>query len=680
MYKKTFLLFTITIVVLISTFAQPKKTQVKQPVLGYRSTKILEEKGLQFKDLNRNGILDKYEDWRLSNNERALDLLSKMSIEDKVGFMLISTARLKSDQSNNPTSAMINSATVSSDFNEEDQVQKFNMFTRQPLPVAMMMAAGTTKGVTKFHLRHFIFRANVSAKLTAEWSNKLQALCESDGLGIPAIIASNPRNHITKDASIGLSVGKTVFSTWPGELGLSAMRDLKLVREFADIARQEWQAVGLRKGYMYMADLSTEPRWQRIEGTFGEDANWTAKMITEIVLGFQGTKLSNQSIAMTTKHFPGGGAGVGGQDPHFSWGKFEHFPGKMFQNNLIPFKAAIKAGTSAIMPYYSIPQETKYEQIAYAYNKAVIKDLLRDSLKFTGIINSDTGPIEMMPWGAENLTIVERYQKTLEAGVNLYSGTADPTKLLETVQSGKVDIKLVDNSVYRLLMEKFQLGLFENPYVDEAAAEKIVGNANFQAKADLAMRKSIVLLRNESKTLPIKPRTKVYLESYFQKTGGKASNIYSNEKNTSNVEFVKTPEEAELIVVWINPGAKSLFQSDGSPLLLSLSKNAVDINYINQLSAKKTTVLAINYTNPWVIDEIYNDADKKNIKGVIATFGTTLDALVDVLTGKFNPSGKMPFTTPISEAVVEKQLSDVPGFLKGSNYGLFKFNEGIRYQ
>jgi beta-glucosidase len=665
---------------LITAFAQPKKTTLKQPVLGYRSTKILEENGLQFKDLNRNGKLDKYEDWRLSNNERALDLLSKMSIEDKVGFMLISTTRIKSDQSNNPTSALIKDNIVSSDFNEEDQVQQFNMFTKKPLPVPMMMAAGTTKGVTKFHLRHFIFRANVSAKITAEWTNKLQALCESDGLGIPAIIASNPRNHITKDASIGLSVGKTVFSTWPGELGLSAMRDLKLVREFADIARQEWQAVGLRKGYMYMADLSTEPRWQRIEGTFGEDANWTAKMITEIVLGFQGTKLSNQSIAMTTKHFPGGGAGVGGQDPHFSWGKFEHFPGKMFQNNLIPFKAAIKAGTSAIMPYYSIPQETKYEQIAYAYNKAVIKDLLRDSLKFTGIINSDTGPIEMMPWGAENLTIVERYQKTLEAGVNLYSGTADPTKLLETVQSGKVAIKLVDNSVYRLLMEKFQLGLFENPYVDEAAAEKIVGNANFQAKADLAMRKSIVLLRNESKTLPIKPKTKVYLESYFQKTGGKASNIYSNEKNTNTIEFVKTPEEADLIVVWINPGAKSLFQSDGSPLLLSLSKNAVDINYIKQLTAKKTTVLAINYTNPWVIDEIYNDADKKNIKGVIATFGTTLDALIDVLTGKFNPSGKMPFTTPISEAVVEKQLSDVPGFLKGSDYGLFKFNEGIRYQ
>lgn len=124
------------------------------------------------------------------------------------------------------------------------------------------MAAGTTKGVRQFHLRHFIMRANVSARITAEWTNNIQELCEREPLGIPAIFASNPRNHITKDASIGLSVGKTTFSTWPGELGLSAMRDLTLVRKFADIARQEWAAVGLRKGYMYMADLSTEPRWQ----------------------------------------------------------------------------------------------------------------------------------------------------------------------------------------------------------------------------------------------------------------------------------------------------------------------------------------------------------------------------------------------------------------------------------
>lgn len=681
MLSKTIALFILCLFSIVSFSQNSSNKKITQPVLGHRSAAILTVNGFQFKDLNRNGKLDKYEDWRLSNDERSKDLLSKMSLEDKVGFMLISTSRLKSERSAQLNVQTDNTIIPSSDFNEEDQVSTSNIFTRKPLPVPLMSAVGATKAITQFHLRHFIFRANVSAKLTAEWTNKLQALAESDGLGIPAIIASNPRNHITKDASVGLSVGTTVFSTWPGELGLSAMRDLKLVREFADIARQEWAAVGLRKGYMYMADLSTEPRWQRIEGTFGENAEWVAKMITQVVLGFQGTKLSPSSIAMTTKHFPGGGAGVGGQDPHFEWGKYEHFPGKMFQNNLIPFKAAIKAGTSAIMPYYSIPQDTKYQQVAYAYNKEVIKDLLRDSLGFTGIINSDTGPIEMMPWGVEDISIIERYKKALEAGVNLFSGTGDPTKLLETVKSGTVDIKLIDNSVYRLLMEKFTLGLFENPYVGEDAAEKIVGNSKFQERADLAMRKSIVLLRNESKSLPLKPKTKIYFESYFQRgRGANPSVVYQPKSNNYNVEFVKTPEEADCILLWLTPGSKSLFHSDGSPLYLSMSKNAVDVNYVNTLTAKKPTILAINYTNPWVIDEIYNDNTKKNIKGVLATFGTTNEALLNIVLGKFNPTGKMPFTTPVSEAAVDKQLSDVPGYMKGKEYGLFKFDEGLGYK
>jgi beta-glucosidase len=664
--KKNNLLIIFTLITWCAT-AQPAKKIVTQPVLGYRTVTILQIGGLKFKDMNRNGQLDKYEDWRLPYEERSKDLLSKMTVEEKVGFMLISTASMKDERSGN------------SEFNEEDRVSTTNIFTRKPLSSPMMSVAGTTKGVTKFHLRHFIFRGNVGARITAAWTNRLQALCESDGLGIPAILASNPRNHITKDAAAGLSVGRTVFSTWPGELGLSAMHDLTLVREFADMARQEWAAVGLRKGYMYMADLSTEPRWQRIEGTFGENSEWVGKMITQIVLGFQGKKLGRGSVAVTTKHFPGGGAGVGGQDPHFDWGKEEHFPGGMFENNLVPFKAAIKAGTSSIMPYYSIPQGTKYEKVAYAYNKAVIHDLLRVQLGFKGIINSDTGPIEMMPWGAENLSITERYKKTMEAGVNLYSGTADPAKLLETVRSGMVDMKLVDESVYRLLMEKFQLGLFENPYVDEDEAEKIAGNAIFTAKANLAFRKSVVLLRNETKTLPVTPKTKIYVETYYQKTGSSPSHVYDTVDSRYNVTFLKTPGEADMILVWVTPAPAALFASQGNPIYLSLSKNNVDVAYINGLIAKKPTILAINYTNPWVIDEIYNPEKTGNIKAVIATFNTTLDALLDVVTGKFNPSGKMPFTTPVSEAAVEKQLSDVPGYLKGKSYALFKYNEGLSY-
>ncbi|MEZ0610902.1 glycoside hydrolase family 3 N-terminal domain-containing protein [Fibrella sp. WM1] len=657
-----------------SSVAQPRK----QPVLGVRSAPLLTVGNAQFKDLNRNGRLDPYEDWRLPAAERSRDLLAQMSMEQKVGFMLISTTRLKNDWS---FEGPKNKEPISSDFNEEDLTASTNMFTRKPLPTPLMNAAGTTKAVTQFQLRHFILRANVSARITAEWANKLQALCESQPLGIPAIVASNPRNHITSSAAIGTSVGRTAFSAWPGELGLAAMRDLKLTREFADIARQEWAAVGLRKGYMYMADLATEPRWQRVDGTFGENAQWAAKMITEVVLGFQQTKLGPTSVAMTTKHFPGGGAGKEGQDPHFDWGKTEVFPGGMFENNLIPFKAAIKAGTSAIMPYYSLPVGTPYEPIAYAYNRGVIHDLLRTKLGFQGIINSDTGPIEMMPWGAENLSIKERYKRTLEAGVNLYSGTADPTNLLETVKSGMVDVKLVDDSVLRLLTEKFELGLFENPYVDEAAAERIVGNAEFRKRADVALRKSIVLLRNEAKTLPLRAGTKVYVESYQKQSGRPTTGPGDVLTPTGNypVQFVKTPDEADVILLWIWPGSRSLFASDGAPLELSLSKNAVDVNYVNALSAKKPTILAINYTNPWVIDEIYKEGASTSIKGVVATFGTTIDALLDVVTGQFKPTGKMPFTTPRSVEAVKAQMEDVPGYMEGAGYALFKYDEGLTY-
>ena len=348
-----------------------KQTNYIQPVLKSNSAQLIEIDGLNFKDLNGNNTLDAYEDWRLSPEDRSKDVVSRLSLEEKVGMMLISTTRMENDMA---FQRVKSDMPIASGFNEEDLVMEINMFTRKPLPYPIMFAAGTGKAVKEFHERHFIIRANPSVKILAEWVNNLQALCENDGLGIPATITSNPRNHITSDASAGLSVGKTSFSKWPGELGLAATRDPSLVREFADIARQEWLAAGIRKGYMYMADLSTEPRWQRSEGTFGEDADLAAQMIREIVLGFQGEQLSNTSIALTTKHFPGGGATEDGQDPHFEWGKREIFPGGMFKNNLIPFRAAIEAGTSSIMPYYSYPVGTEYEEVAYAYNKKILQD------------------------------------------------------------------------------------------------------------------------------------------------------------------------------------------------------------------------------------------------------------------------------------------------------------------
>src|SRR5690606_34153200 len=137
-----------------------------------------------------------------------------------------------------------------------------------------------------------------------------------DALGIPVLFASNPRNHISGGSMGATSSSSVGFSKWPSEIGMAAMRDSAMIRQFGDMARQEWLATGIRKGYMYMADLATEPRWQRIEGTFGEDPALAAQSISAITLGFQGDTLNNQSITLTTKHFPGGGATYKGLDPH----------------------------------------------------------------------------------------------------------------------------------------------------------------------------------------------------------------------------------------------------------------------------------------------------------------------------------------------------------------------------
>lgn len=649
----------------------------KQPQLSHRSVKVLKVNGLEFKDLNKNGKLDKYEDWRLSAEERAKDVLSQMTLEEKVGFMLISTTRMAGEMTFQGNAGN-ERREITGSFNEEDLVQGTNMFTRKPLAVPMLSASGTTKGVNERHLRHFILRANTSVKNLAEWSNNLQALCENTRLGIPAVVASNPRNHITFDASVGLSVGATPFSKWPGELGMAAMRDFKLTREFAQIAAQEWAAVGLRKGYMYMADLATEPRWNRTEGTFGEDADLSANMIREIVLGFQGTKLGNQSVAMTTKHFPGGGPQVGGQDSHFDWGKFAHYPGGMFDYHVKPFKAAIEAGTSSMMPYYSAPQGKEFEEVGFSYNKAIIDDLLRKKLGFKGIINSDTGPIDMMPWGVESLTLEQRYQKALNAGVDIFSGTADPTLLLETVKKGLVTESRIDASVARLLKEKFELGLFENPYVDVEKAQKLVGNTEFQQKADLAHRKSVVLLRNDAKLLPLTQKTKVLLEVIRDAGGRNAESPIKVIKPTAsypNVEFVSTKEEADVVVEWLYPTTGGLFSSNGKAIELSLSKNRIDVVRLNELCKAKPTIVVVNFTNPWVIEEI-----EGNTKTLLATFGTTPEAVMDVITGKFNPTGKMPFAIPVSEKAVAENKSDVPGSKENAGYALFNFGAGLNYK
>ena len=462
-----------------------------QPVLGARVVEILRVDGALFKDLDKNGKLDPYEDWRRPVAERVDDLVSRMTLEEKAGLMV------------GPSLPMGPGGAVS-----EQPVYGKNPFSGGPVA---MVSPGTTDALYKRHIVQFINREDREPRTMATWTNAVQQLAEGRRLGTPVLFVTNPRNHYGAPASFGIAEAGSAFSQWPGTLGLAATRDAALVEEFASIAAREYVSVGIRGAYHPTADVATEPRWGRFRETFGEDANLTAEMVTAVIRGFQGPELGPASVALTTKHFPGAGPASGGQDAHFAWGKNQVYPGHNLEYHLIPWKAAIRAGTAMIMPYYAVPSGITGEAVGMAYNKEIVTKLLRGDLGYTGVVNSDTGITTGMPWGVEALTLKERYQKAIEAGVDRLGGDSTPEIIVELVKDGALAEPRIDESARRILRVFFALGLFENPYANPDEAARTVRKAEFQQKADLAQRKSIVLLKNAGHLLPLKKGLRMYV-------------------------------------------------------------------------------------------------------------------------------------------------------------------------
>jgi beta-glucosidase-like glycosyl hydrolase len=260
-------------------------------------------------------------------------------------------------------------------------------------------------------------------------------------------------------------------------VGLVALRSTQLVRQFAEIAREEYVSVGIRQALHPQVDLATEPRWGRNNAGMGEDASLVSTMVVEYINGFQGEKIGPHSVVTTTKHFPGGGPMEDGEDSHFFWGKNQTYPGNNREYHLLPFKAAIAAGTRQMMPYYSRPIGTTWEEVAFGFNKGVVQNLLKDQLGFKGIVVTDWGIVGSRPWGLENATELERTRRVIDAGCDIFGGgAAFGHVIVQLVQEGKVTEARIDESVRKLLREKYELGLFDNPFVDVDAAERVVGN------------------------------------------------------------------------------------------------------------------------------------------------------------------------------------------------------------
>ena len=613
-----------------------------QPVLGARVVEILRIDGALFKDLDKNGKLDPYEDWRLPMAERVDDLVSRMTLEEKAGLMV------------GPSLPMGPGGTVS-----EQPVYGKNPFSGGPVA---MVSPGTTDALYKRHVVQFINREDREPRTMATWTNAVQQLAEGRRLGTPVLFVTNPRNHYGAPASFGIAEAGGAFSQWPGTLGLAATRDPALVEEFASIAAREYVSVGIRGAYHPTADVATEPRWGRFRETFGEDANLTAELITAVIRGFQGPELGPASVALTTKHFPGAGPASGGQDAHFAWGKNQVYPGRNLEYHLLPWKAAIRAGTAMIMPYYAVPTGITGEAVGMAYNKEIVTKLLRGDLGFTGVVNSDTGITSGMPWGVEALTLKERYQKAIEAGVDRLGGDSTPEIIVELVKDGALAEPRIDESARRILRVLFALGLFENPYANPDEAARTVRKAEFQQKADLAQRKSIVLLKNAGHLLPLKKGLRMYVADVDPVVAARYGYVSTG-----------SPEDADVCILRVTAGRGGFGPraagGGGAPIDLTLPE--ATLARVRAVMRQKPTIVVLHLDSPLVVPELATEAS-----ALLATFGVSDEALFDVLVGKFAPTGKLPFEMPSSMEAVRAQLEDVPGDSKAP---LFALGSGLTY-
>ncbi|WP_326636989.1 glycoside hydrolase family 3 C-terminal domain-containing protein [Streptosporangium sp. NBC_01755] len=567
-----------------------------------------------------------YRDPQLSVERRVDDLVGRMTLEEKAGLLF---------------QAMVTMGDI------------------MPIPSATDMIDGRL-------MNHFNLFGSASGREMAEWSNAVQERAKATRLGIPVTISTDPRHSFSSNPGAAMMAG--AFSQWPETTGLAAIGDEALVEKFADIARQEYLAVGIRVALHPQIDLATEPRWARANATFGEDAELTSRLVKAYIRGFQGVRLGKDSVACMTKHFPGGGPQKDGEDPHFAYGREQVYPGGNFDYHLKPFEAAFEAGTSQIMPYYGMPVGTPYEEVGFGFNKDVITGLLRERYGFDGIVCTDWGlltddvimgqPVAARAWGVEHLTPLERAKKALDAGIDQFGGEACPELVIELVRSGQIAEERIDVSVRRLLREKFVLGLFDDPFADPDRAEEIVGRADFVQAGVEAQSASLTLLKNGP--LPLVEGLRMYVEGVDAETAAGYGTI------------VATPEEADIALVRLaapyepRPGMFESFFHAGD-----LAFPEAEIARLRALQSKADTVVDVYLERPAVFPEIAEGA-----VAVLGDFGANDAVFLDVVFGRRSPLGRLPYELPRSMAAVEASRSDMP---YDSEDPLYPFGHGLSY-
>lgn len=592
------------------------------------------EDGTPYRDLNGNGVMDPYEDPRLPVEDRVEDLLGRLSLAEKAGLMVQSVV----------------STTVDGDLDGE--------------PIAARDLTARVLIEERF-ITHLNVHRIPDPRAMARWNNEVQRAAEALPHGIPVTISTDPRHSFTENW--GASFSAEHLSAWPEPLGLGALGDEATVREFADIARREYAALGIRLALHPTLDVATEPRWARQYSTFGQDAEKAAALGVAYVDGFEGGRaLGPQSISCMAKHFPGGGPQRDGEDPHFHYGKEQDYLGGMFEYHLEPFRRVIERGVPAIMPSYGIPigltlDGEPVEEVGFGFNRQIITGLLRERLGFRGVICTDWGLVtesriggKTLPpraWGVEHLSEIERVRKIIDAGCDQLGGEEDPGYIVSLVESGAVDETRIDESVRRLLRVKFELGLFENPFVDEDAAVEIVGREDFRAAGHAAQARSMVVLTNgrssAAPALPLRRSARIF-----------SAELRPEAVKAAGLTAAAAPVDAEAIVVRVaapfEPRDEFALEASFHAGSLEFAPEVAD--RLRTLSEHAPVILAVHLERPAILEPLL-----PHCAAVIAEFGASDAALLEVLTGVTRAEGALPFDIPRTAEAILTARSDVPG-------------------
>ncbi len=605
-----------------------------------------------YRDLNRNGRMEPYENPNLAVDKRVYDLLPRMTLQEKIGQMIHSPFALREDGM--PSEHIL---TMARDIPPENLKKGI-----QEQMVGSLYGPGS--------------QAYPDAGAAARCTNRLQQWAENSRLGIPLIVSM--------DSVHGLSYVRGA-AIWPHALGLAATRNVGLVKKLAGVLARESRAVGFQQTLGPVADVGTDPRWGRVMETCGEDAELAAEMVRAQVLSLQGEALNKDSVLCTVKHFPGAGPEKDGVDAANFFSAESLFRRSTIistedtlEYHLKPFKAAIEAGTGAIMPYYSSVKSLDKKVPALGSHK-VLTDLLRNGLGYDGIICSDAGPVELLT-NVYGYSRDKAIQMVVSAGTDsiLFASPSMTGDIARLVRDGKISEETIDDSVRRILRVKFQLGLFEAPYVDPEYAEEIVGCEEHQKLSLQAARDSMTLLKNNG-ILPLSKDAKILVAgprsddmrslgggwtgypqpgvTLLQAIKNKASDETEVLHELTDAQKAKELAWGADVAVVAVGEPQYIHTSPWGPEQLSLADEQLDlIKAIHETGTPTIVVLLMGrpYIIPWCAE---------NVSGIIAAYypGTRGgEAIADVLFGDHNPNGKLPFQMPRSMKQVKDQREDKP--------------------